>query len=364
MGIAFDKQELNVLGHYESIRPGKDGVPKLDSPVTVKENTMLALNGKRPFWYPMVGMAGGDYKPFRPRMFPDLFVAHDAMDGEAPMEWDRIGKVQEGWFDTKWRYVDQVGGAMIEPGTEKIHSIQDWEKLTWPDLSQLDWEGSAQANQRYLSSELPIEFCIPTTYWERVMSILDVSNAAVMMIEDDDREACNAFFTKLTDLYVDMMHRVKKFYDPDIILMHDDWGHQRGPFFSRDTFDERLLPHFKRIVKTIHDLGMRFELHCCGMAEAFVPEMIEIGIDLWIPQNMNHVPELVSKYRNQGLLFGVYVPVVAPGMPDEEELSQKIAKEFYETYGDGPVAYINYGFSDVLYKYMYEYGRKAYSMKI
>ena len=47
-----------------------------------------------------------------------------------------------------------------------------------------------------------------------------------------------------------------------------------------------------------------------------------------------------------------------------EELSQKIAKEFYETYGDGPVAYINYGFSDVLYKYMYEYGRKAYSMKI
>ncbi len=36
MGIAFDKQELNVLGHYESIRPGKDGVPKLDSPVTVK----------------------------------------------------------------------------------------------------------------------------------------------------------------------------------------------------------------------------------------------------------------------------------------------------------------------------------------
>ncbi len=67
MGIAFDKQELNVLGHYESIRPGKDGVPKLDSPVTVKENTMLALNGKRPFWYPMVGMAGGDYKPFRPQ---------------------------------------------------------------------------------------------------------------------------------------------------------------------------------------------------------------------------------------------------------------------------------------------------------
>jgi hypothetical protein len=362
MGIVFDEKELTILGHYDSIKPEKPGVPKLNSPVTTKENLMAALNGKKPCWYPMVGMAGGDYKPFRPsRTFPDLFVAHDAMSGETPVEWDKIDKIQDGWFDTKWRYVDQVGGAMIEPGTEKIESIQDWEKLTWPDLDQLDWEGSAKANAAYLNSELPIEFCVPTTYWERIMSILGVSNAAVMMIEEEDKEACNAFFTKLTDLYVDMMHRVKKYYNPDIILMHDDWGHQRGPFFSRDTFDERLLPHFKRIVSEIHSLGMRFELHCCGKAEAFVPEMIEIGIDLWIPQDMNNVQELARKYRDKGITFGVYVPIIAPGMPNEEELAKKTAQDFYNTYGDGPVAYVNYGFSDILYQYMYEYGRKAYS---
>ena len=197
MGIVFDEKELTILGHYDSIKPEKPGVPKLNSPVTTKENLMAALNGKKPCWYPMVGMAGGDYKPFRPsRTFPDLFVAHDAMSGETPVEWDKIDKIQDGWFDTKWRYVDQVGGAMIEPGTEKIESIQDWGKLTWPDLDQLDWEGSAKANAAYLDSELPIEFCVPTTYWERIMSILGVSNAAVMMIEEEDKEACNAFFTK------------------------------------------------------------------------------------------------------------------------------------------------------------------------
>lgn len=361
MEKTFDAKELEILGHYEFIRPVRDGVPKLASPITTKENTMLALSGKRPLWYPMVGMAGGDYKPFRPRMFPDLFVAHDCMDGEAPFDFTTVPSILEGWFDTKWRYVDMVGGAMIEPGTQKIHSIQDWEQLTWPDLDALDWEGCAKANADYLNSELPIEFCMPTTYWERAMSLLEVADAAVMMIDEDDAEACNAFFTKLTDLYVDMMHRVKKYFHPDIILMHDDWGHQNGPFFSVETFGERLLPHFKRIVKTIHDLGMRFELHCCGKSESFVPQMIEIGIDLWIPQSMNNIPELARKYRDKGLTFGVILPVVAPGMPDEEETAKKIAKEFYETYGDCPVAYVNYGYSDILYKYMYEYGRRAYA---
>ena len=150
-------------------------------------------------------MIGGDYRPLRPRMFPDLLVAHDAMDGEPPMDFASLPPVQTGWFDTKWRYVNTVGGPMIEPGSQKIDDMNDWQKLTWPDLDDYDWEGSAERNHDYINCGLPVEFCIPTGYWERLMSILEVDLAAVALVDEDQKGAVHAFFDKLTDLYEDYL---------------------------------------------------------------------------------------------------------------------------------------------------------------
>ena len=60
-----------------------------------------------------------------------------------------------------------------------------------------------------------------------------------------------------------------------------------------------------------------------------------------------------------GITFGVQLPIVAPGMPNEEELAEKTAREFVENYGALPVAYLNYGGSELLYKYVYKYSRIA-----
>ena len=359
MRPAFREEELSVLGHYTHVIPVREGVPKLASPITTRENTLLMMNGKKPYWYPMVGMIGGDYRPLRPRMFPDLLVAHDAMDGEPPLDFASLPPIQTGWFDTKWRYVNTVGGPMIEPGSQKIDDMNDWQKLTWPDLDDYDWEGSAERNHDYINCALPVEFCIPTGYWERLMSILEVDLAAVALVDEDQKGAVHAFFDKLTDLYEDYLERVRKYYHAELILMHDDWGHQRSQFFSNETHREMILPYFSRFVRKAHELGMRFELHCCGKAEGLTEHMIEAGVDLWCPQPMNDIRGLAERYRDSGLTFGVTVPIVAPGMPGEEELAEKTAREFAETWGTLPVAYVNYGGSELLYKYMYKYSRIA-----
>lgn len=360
MRPAFQESELQIRGYYSHVRPDRNGVPKLASPITARENILRALNGKTPYWYPCVGMIGGDYKPFRTRMLPPMFVAHDIMDGEPPYDFTDTPPVLPGWFDTQWRYVPQVGGSMIEHGTWKIHDMNDWQTLTWPDLDDYDWEGCAERSRAYLDCGLPIEFCFPTSFWERIMSLMDVTDAAMALVDEDQAEAIHAFMDKLANLYVDMIHRVKKHIGAEMFLLHDDWGTQQSQFFSNETHREFILPYFKRVVQAAHDCGMRFELHCCGKAEGLVPHMIEAGVDLWCPQGMNDIRALAEQYRGQGITFGVQLPIVAPGMPNEEALAEKVAKEFFETYGDGPVAYINYGGSELLYKAMYKYGRLAY----
>lgn len=355
----FSEKELEIQGHYEHIIPVMTGVPILNSPVTAKENILMALSGKKPYWYPMVGMIGGDYKPFRPRMFPDTFVAHDVWDGEPPADFDSLPLVLDGWFGTKWRFEPGAGGSLTDPGSQMISSINEWEKLPWPDLDALDWEGCAKINEAYLNSGLPIVFGIPTTFWERFMSLLEVTEAAMMLIDEDQYDACHAFLDKLADHYCKQVTLVKKHFHADIILMHDDLGHQNGPFFSVDTYREMILPYFKRVVSKVHELGMRFEFHCCGKSECFVPCMIEAGVDLWCPQDLNDIPAMAKKYKDYPITFGVQLPIVTPGMPNEDELAKAVAREFVDTYQGCNVAYLNYGCSEKLYLYVYEYSRKA-----
>lgn len=353
----FNKEEVRVNGYYESPIPGRPSAPILNSPLTAKENILMALRGEKPCWYPSVSMIGGDYKPFRPRMFPDNYVAHYIMDGEPPIDWTDISLIQPSWFDTMWQFEPVAGGALPVPGSQKIDDINDWEMLTFPNLDDYDWEGCAKANEAYLNSELPVEFGIPTGYWERLMAILPVTEAAMALIDEDSKDAVHAFFTKLTNLYVDYLHRVKKYFNPDIILLHDDWGHQNGAFFSEETCREMIYPYIKRFVDTVHELGMRFELHCCGKAQSLVPVMSDAGVDLWCPQEMNDYEMLVNTYRDRGILFGILVDPVAPEMPDE--VAYAAAKKLVDTYKDTPVAYVNYGGSMKMYEYVYQLSRKT-----
>lgn len=357
MRPAFSEKELETKGYYDSPIPDKPGAPILNSPVTAKENILMALNGKKPYWYPLVGMIGGDYKPLRPRIMPENFIAHYVMDGEPPINWDGIPIDQLGWFDSMWRYEKVAGGPMIVPGSNKIDDICDWEKLTFPKLDNYDWEANAKANKAYMDCGLPVVYGIPTGFWERLMSILPVMNAAIALVDEDSNGAIHDFFGKLTDMYVDYLGRVKKYYNPDIVLLHDDWGHQNGPFFSIDTCYELIFPYFKRFVDTVHNLGMRFELHCCGKAQDFVPIMIEAGVDLWCPQPINDYEMLTTKYRDKGITFGLEVDPIAPGMPDE--VAYEAAKKLVDTYKDAPIAYVNYGGSMKMYEYVYKLSRET-----
>lgn len=357
MRPVFTEQELVRKGSNDSISPEIPGTPIFDSPITTKENMMLALNGEKPLWYPMVGMIGGDYKPLRPRIFPENYLARYIMDGEPPVNFDDVPFRQPGWFDTTWEYIPVAGGPMVVPGTQKIEDMNDWEQLTFPNLDDYDWEGSARANEQYVKSNLPIEFGIPTSYWERLMSILEVAEAAMAIIDEDQIDACHAFFEKLTVFYIDYVERVHKYYHADMVLMHDDWGHQNGLFFSPKVCQEMIIPYLKRVIDRCHTLGMRFELHCCGKAQDLVPLMIEAGVDLWCPQPMNDCKMLVEKYQGQGILFGIELPIVTPQMTDEEIYA--LATEFVETYGDASVAYVNYGCNMKLYEYIYKLSRQV-----
>ena len=96
--------------------------PALDYPVTQKENLKLLLEGKIPYWVPMMGL--------------DHQMTSCPGDNDRPP----YGTSGQDWFGVSWTYVDTVGGQTVSPNSFIMEDMSHWrEKFIFPDLDKIDF---------------------------------------------------------------------------------------------------------------------------------------------------------------------------------------------------------------------------------
>lgn len=109
----------------------------------------------------------------------------------------------------------------------------------------------------------------------------------------------------------DYIGRVAEHCKIDGILMHDDWGHQNGPFFSHRTAEDMLFPYLKRIVESCHKRGLFYEQHSCGRNETFMDLYVKAGVNLYCPQDINDFDDLLERAKGSQLMIGIPFPAFA-----------------------------------------------------
>ena len=72
-------------------------------------------------------------------------------------------------------------------------------------------------------------------------------------------------------------------YEFDGIFWYDDMGYKNSPFFSTAMYRELLKPYHKKAIDWAHERGMVTELHSCGFIEPFIPDLIDIGLEMLNP---------------------------------------------------------------------------------
>jgi len=72
-------------------------------------------------------------------------------------------------------------------------------------------------------------------------------------------------------------------YHFDGISWPDDMGYKGKQFFSLDMYREMIRPVHKRAADWAHQKGAKVFLHSCGDVRPFIPDLIEIGIDILNP---------------------------------------------------------------------------------
>jgi len=69
----------------------------------------------------------------------------------------------------------------------------------------------------------------------------------------------------------------------DITVPSDDLGSQTGPLFSPDCFRRFQKPRFARYIELARQAGVYVFYHTDGAARTFIPDLIEMGVDVLNP---------------------------------------------------------------------------------
>lgn len=182
--------------------------------------------------------------------------------------------------DYRWTGVDMELDE--HSGIDNRVLIEDWESeeaeqffATFPSAEYPGLIPAHESDGRYVLARF--WYC----FFERLWSVRGMENALTDFYLYPDE--VHRLFQKLTDFYMRMMERACEKNHVDGFFVSDDLGTQQSTFFSLDIFREFFKPYYKQLFDKAHELNTHFWLHTCGNIELFLPDFIEIGLDVIHP---------------------------------------------------------------------------------
>ena len=113
----------------------------------------------------------------------------------------------------------------------------------------------------------------------------------------------------------------------DGIMFSDDWGYQDGVLLGAKRWRKFLKPRLARLYARAHAAGKFVLNHCCGGIAEILPDLIEIGLDVYEsvqPEAKNNNPyELKQKFGRQLTFWGALgsqstIPFASPAQIQAE----------------------------------------------
>ncbi|MDR1247390.1 MAG: uroporphyrinogen decarboxylase (URO-D) [Clostridiales Family XIII bacterium] len=218
-----------------------------------------------------------------------------------------------------------------------IKDIVNWRnELRIPDSPAVSvgWDETAERvakidRSRYLATVL-----MPTGIFERTHFLMGFEAALTDMLLEPEAYAdlCDAILETRIRIAEILIDKLK----PDAVLSHDDWGMKTSLFMSPDAWREFFKPRYKKLYDYIHSRDVLVIHHADSFLEPIVPDMAEIGIDVWqgaLPQNdiARLQKELDGRMALMGGLDSAYLD-----RPDSTEEEIRIeARRACESYGPG-----------------------------
>ena len=216
-------------------------------------------------------------------MLEELGVAIAHLEAPPTPERPVGGGIYQNFWGERFVYQPTSWGPMREdvPGAlGEATSFADLEAFDWPMPDCIDRSQLREQCRRHERRALLYGFA---DVWQRPALVRGWEGMFLDMVERPDW--VHFLCRKFTDFYLEDYTREAELTDGriDLYLLISDLGSQRGPLISRPMFDQFVAPCLKEVIDRIRALRGRVLFHSCGAIGAFIPRLIELGVDVLDP---------------------------------------------------------------------------------
>jgi hypothetical protein len=208
-----------------------------------------------------------------------------------------------------YRFIEgQPGGFPVHDAEHKvIKDIRRWKDVVHPpktDFPAAEWEAGQKMYEAVDRKEYFATAMVAPGVFENTHHMMGIDDALLNLAEEPD--LMKDIIKVVTDYELRYAEEVCKYLKPDCVFHHDDWGSHQSSFMSPAMFDDFLLDSYKQIYGYYKSHGVELIVHHSdSYAANLVPEMIEMGIDVFQGcVTTNNVPELVKKYGGKISFMG------------------------------------------------------------
>ncbi|MCX6930111.1 MAG: hypothetical protein NT154_43905, partial [Verrucomicrobia bacterium] len=191
----------------------------------------------------------------------------------------------EGYWGEHYIYAQFEGGKYLESVHQPFAGIETLDRLDGSHFPRADWFDYSTI--RLQCEALRPQFAVCAGSPGDLDFINGISRARgmeqVMMDLATDNEVYLAIMAARFQFYYQMHERMLQAADGLIDIMHagEDFGNQRGPMISLKVFDRHFAPKLKQYYAMVHSYGASTMMHMCGCCEAFLPRLVNLGLDIY-----------------------------------------------------------------------------------
>ena len=99
----------------------------------------------------------------------------------------------------------------------------------------------------------------------------------------DYPELYHKICSDMVDYYLFVIEELTKYISPQFMTFAEDMSYNLGPMLSQDTFNEFLLPYYKKIIPALKEKNIKVIVDSDGDITMMIPWLIEAGIEGILP---------------------------------------------------------------------------------
>jgi uroporphyrinogen decarboxylase len=141
------------------------------------------------------------------------------------------------------------------------------------------------------------------TLFERAWTLAGMEN--ILMAMAADKPFANALFDRILE-HDRRVTEAALAWDIDGMRFGDDWGQQQGLIMGPELWREFIKPRMAQLYGLVKSRGKRVFIHSCGNVTEVLPDLVEIGVDVFNPfqPEVMDVEEVKRRHGARMSFFG------------------------------------------------------------